>query len=163
MKAPVPPPISRAEYNARVRRIRQIARKCGFVGQVEYRHVFSGSGGAQFGLGPEPERDLLVVYAEGFVRDADPKDFSLDAIIAHERGHQVVCRSGQLQRFLVGKVAPASEEILASLVASWIADEQQDRQNLILKALEVAVQCGLTLPEAMDLIEELRQLLEHMR
>jgi hypothetical protein len=44
-----PPAISSAERDSRLRRVRQIARKIGFVGQIEYRHVYSGSGGAQFG------------------------------------------------------------------------------------------------------------------
>jgi hypothetical protein len=76
--------LTNAEQAARLRRARDIARRLGFSGRVEYRHVFSGSGGAQFGLGPDVDHDLVVVYAEAFARDADPHDFSLDAIIAHE-------------------------------------------------------------------------------
>ncbi len=163
MAAPGPPSISSAEYDARLRRIRRIAKRFGFVGRVEYRHVFSGSGGAQFGLGSDAERDLLVVYAEAFVRDADPMDFTLETMIGHERGHQIVCRNKQLQKFLVGKVAPATEEILASLVASWLVEQERAREALVLKALEEAVQCGVTAPEAMDLVMELRELLEHIR
>ena len=64
MPTPGPPSISSEEHDARLRRIRRIAKRFGFVGRVEYRHVFSGSGGAQFGLGSDAERDLLVVYAE---------------------------------------------------------------------------------------------------
>jgi hypothetical protein len=51
---------------------------------VEYRHVYSQTGGAQYGRGNTPEEDLLTVYAEAFERDADPQDFSLEAMIAHE-------------------------------------------------------------------------------
>ena len=162
MTAPGPAPISSAEQDARNRRIRRIARRFGFVGRIEYRHVTSGSGGAQFGLGSEPKQDLLAVYAEAFVRDVNPDDFSLEAIIAHERGHQIVFRNKQLREFLVGKVAPATEEILASLVASWLVQGERDRQDLVMKSLEEAVKCGLTLPEAMDLIKELRSLLEQV-
>ena len=52
---------------------------------------------------------------------------------------------------------------LASLVGSWIVEESRDREGLVLKALEEAVQCGLTLPEAMDMVKELRELLEHVQ
>src|SRR5436853_251657 len=92
-----PPKINLAELNGRVRRIREIADRLGFVGRVEYDHVYSGTGGAQFGLGPTPADDLLAVYAEAFDRDANPEDFSLEAILAHERGHQLFFRSPQLQ------------------------------------------------------------------
>lgn len=59
-------------------------------------------------------------------------------------GHQVVCRNKQLQKCLVGKVAPATEEILASLVGSWLVQEERGRHSLILNTLEEAVQCGLS-------------------
>jgi hypothetical protein len=121
--------------------------------------VFSDSGGAQFGLGATPDQDLLVVYAEAFVRDASPNDFSLEAIVAHERGHQIVCRSVPLQRLLAGRSAPATEEILASLAASLIATDDIDR---VLKALYDAIRCGLELEESMQLVSELRSLLEQI-
>ena len=72
-----PDSISTAERARRLRRVRRIAQHLGFLGRVEYRHVFSGTGGAQFGLGSSPAHDLLVVYAEAFARDADADDFSL--------------------------------------------------------------------------------------
>ncbi|HJT31111.1 MAG TPA: hypothetical protein VJ783_03515 [Pirellulales bacterium] len=97
------------------------------------------------------------------MRDADPDDFSLEAVIAHERGHQIVCRNKQLQDFLGGKVAPATEEVLASLAGSWLAEDDRDRQSLVLKALGEALQCGLTVTEATGLVKELRALLEHLR
>jgi hypothetical protein len=106
---------------------------------------------------------LLIVDAEAFLRDADPDDFSLEAMIGHERGHQIACRNKQLQEFLVGKIAPATEEILASLIGSWLVDQDYDRQSLVLKALNEALECGLTLPEATDLVKELRALLERIR
>jgi hypothetical protein len=34
------------------------------------------------------EQDVLVVFADAFSRDGDPDDFSLEAIIAHERDKQ---------------------------------------------------------------------------
>ena len=89
MASPSPQPIGPAEARRRRSVARRSARALGFVGQVEYRHVYSQSGGAQDGRGAEASTDLLTVDAEAFDRDADPDDFSLSAIIAHERGHQL--------------------------------------------------------------------------
>jgi len=134
----------------------------GFSGRVEYRHVLSGTGGAQFGLGPDVAHDLVVVYAEAFARDADPHDFSLDAIIAHELGHQVVCRNRSLQRLLAGRDAPVTEEVLASLIGSVLIDRESDRQSLVLKGLADAVERGLPLAEASELVVELRKLVKEI-
>jgi hypothetical protein len=82
MPPPRPEPISASERMARQRRASEAARHLGFIGNVEYRHVYSQAGGAQYGLGVTPEQDLLITYAEAFERDADPDDFSLEAISA---------------------------------------------------------------------------------
>src|SRR5205807_2707778 len=95
-----PKPISRAEHRARTRRTSRIARTLGFPGRVEYSHVYSRSGGAQYCIGPSAEEDLLILYAESFERDADPDDFSLEALIAHECGHQRLIRNRNLQTIL---------------------------------------------------------------
>ncbi|HEX5443070.1 MAG TPA: hypothetical protein VFW87_04535 [Pirellulales bacterium] len=163
MPSKEPPAITPAEHQLRLRRVRRIARNFGFRGRIEYRHLLSESGGAQFGLASDPEQDLLTVDAEAFLRDANPDDFSLEAIIAHERGHQIVCRNEQLQAFLGGKIALATEEVLASLAGSWLVAGDQDRQSLVLKALDETLQCGLTVQEATGLIKELRALMEHVR
>ncbi|MBI4602216.1 MAG: hypothetical protein HY721_09670 [Planctomycetes bacterium] len=155
-----PEPISAAENRARLRRARAIARRTGFNGRVEYRHVFSTSGGAQYGLGLGPIADLLIVYADAFQRDADPDDFSLEAIIAHERGHQVVCRHPRLQAVLSGSPSVVSEEILASVVGSLVTDSADDRESLLLKAMADAVQCGMKLEEAARLVWQIRNHLE---
>jgi hypothetical protein len=160
MSSVAPEPITPAERLARIRRIRRVARRFGYVGQIEYRHVYSNSGGAQFGLGRTRQRDLLIVYAEAFDRDADPNDFSLEAVIAHERGHQIVARNRNLQEFLIEKVAPATEEILASLLGSLLVTEASDKQALVLKALDEVLQCGIPPGEAIELVTELRGLLE---
>jgi hypothetical protein len=68
----------------------------GFIGRVEYCHVYSQTGGAQYGRGSAAEQDLLTVYAEAFERDADPNDFSLQAMLAHERGHQLLARHSRI-------------------------------------------------------------------
>jgi hypothetical protein len=67
--------LSVGEQRARHRRAARIARQLGFIGRVEYRHVYSQTGGAQYGRGSTQEADLLTVYAEAFERDADPGGF----------------------------------------------------------------------------------------
>src|SRR6266436_6180762 len=93
-----PRPISSVKRRARQRRVSRIARQLGFVGRVEYHHVYSSAGGAQYGLAVAADQDLLVVYAEAFDRDANPDDFSLEAILADERGHQLLARHPRLAR-----------------------------------------------------------------
>src|SRR5205085_483580 len=106
-----PTPISESQRQVRERRVAQIASRFGFLGSVEYRHVYSRSGGAQFGLGTTAKNDLLIVFAEAFERDADPDDFSLEAILAHERGHQVLARHERLIRNLPRRWSGVSQEI----------------------------------------------------
>jgi hypothetical protein len=160
MAPPRPRPISAAERSARQRRASRIARRLGFEGRVEYRHVSSQTGGAQYGLGVTPADDLLVVYAEAFQRDTDPDDFSLEAIIAHERGHQLVARHPPLIRNLPTAWSEAAEEVVASLLGSILVVNEKDRQDLLLKALFQAEQQGLEPARATALILELRELLE---
>lgn len=93
-------------------------------------------------------------------RDADPEDFSLEAIIAHERGHQVVCRNEALQSMLADRITLTIEEILASLVGSLIVESESDREAVMLKALDDAAGCGVELSDAIDLVSELRSFLE---
>ena len=158
-----PEPITAAEHHRRLRRVTRIARHFGFIGRVEYRHVLSNAGGAQFGLGSSLEHDLLVVYAEAFLRDADPEDFSLEAVLAHECGHQGVHREAAWQRFLAGPITPAAEEVLASVAGSVLVEHPSDRENLVLKAIHDAVQCGSDFDGAGQLVFELRRLLEKTR
>ncbi len=158
-----PQPISAAELRARLRRVMWIARRLGFKGQVEYRHVLSTVGGAQYGLGVSQARDLLVVYADAFRRDSDPDDFSLEAIIAHERGHQLVNRHSRLRRLLSRRRhASVSEEILASLIGSLIAESEADRESLVLKAVADAIQCGVEARDSARTVAQLRSYLEKL-
>jgi hypothetical protein len=106
--------------------VARLARGLRFIGRIEYRHVYSQTGGAQYGRGTAAEEDLLTVYAEAFERDADPEDFSLAAIIAHERGHQVLARHPCIARRAAG-VSAASEEILASLLGAMLCKDDTDR------------------------------------
>src|ERR1700730_5013760 len=114
-----PGPLTPAERRARRNRSARIARQLGFVGSVEYRHVYSQTGGAQYGRGNTPEEDLLTVYAEAFERDADPDDFSLEAMIAHERGHQILAWHPRIANRVAG-LSAVTEEILASLIGAMI-------------------------------------------
>src|SRR3954453_1857162 len=102
MATPQPRPLTTAERRARRRRVARLARGLGFVGHIEYRHVYSQTGGAQSCRGSAAEEDLLTVYAEAFERDAGPEDFSLAAIIAHERAHQILARHPRIARRVAG-------------------------------------------------------------
>src|SRR5947209_18585826 len=102
-----PPPLTPAQRRARRNRAARIARDLGFVGEIEYRHVYSQTGGAQYGRGSTEEEDLLTVYAEAFERDADPEDFSLEAILAHERGHQLLVRHARIAKRVTGRISAA--------------------------------------------------------
>src|SRR2546430_16181381 len=101
-RGPRPPrvPCPAGDRAPRRNRAARIARRLGFVGSVEYRHVYSQTGGAQYGRGNTPEEDLLTVSAEAFERDADLGDFSLEAMIAHEQGPQVLARHPRLSVLL---------------------------------------------------------------
>src|SRR5579859_5127140 len=129
-----PPPISAQEKQERSTRVRQLAKELGFEGSVEYRHAWSGTGGAQYCKGAGKNPDALLVFAEAFARDANPQDFSLAAILAHERGHQLLERHPKLAPMTKG-LSVGSDEIMASLIGSLIARQEEDRQMLYYKAL----------------------------
>lgn len=160
MATPSPRPLSPAGYRARRRRIARIARGLRFVGRIEYRHVYSQTGGAQYGRGSAPESDLLTVYAEAFERDADPEDFSLEAILAHERGHQLLARHPQIAKRVAGRISAASEEILASLLGAMICAREADRSALVAKAMVELLNHGETPEVAVRRLQELWDLLE---
>jgi hypothetical protein len=160
MRQPRPRPITASERIARQRRASRVARQLAFVGRIEYRHVYSQTGGAQYGLAVVPEQDLLLVYAEAFERDANPDDFSLEAILAHERGHQLLARHQRLTRNLPRAWSGISGEIVASLLGSILVEKEKDQQDLLLKALFEADRQGLEPDRATLLITELRTLLE---
>jgi hypothetical protein len=138
--------------------VARIARRLGFVGDVEYRHIYSQTGGAQYCRGNTPEEDLLSVYAEAFERDADPNDFSLEAMIAHERGHQVLARHPRLS-VLLASASPAAEEVLASLLGALVLEPGPDRDSLQNKAAFELVSRGATAETAERTIANLWDLL----
>lgn len=137
----------------------RIARRLGFVGSVEYRHVYSQTGGAQYGRGHTAEQDLLTVCAEAFDRDADPEDFSLEAMIAHECGHQILARHPRIAKRVAG-LSEASEEILASLLGALICDADADRSALFAKATAELLDHGQSIEAAHRQLQELWNLLE---
>jgi hypothetical protein len=153
--APIPP----AESRRRRARVLRLARSVGFVGRVEYRHVYSQTGGAQYGRGAGEGGDLLTVYAEAFERDADPDDFSLRAIVAHERGHQLLARHPRLSGLLAG-VSPAAEEVLASLLGALVIGDGPDRDALVAKATAEVLSGGTGPDATVRLVENLWDTLE---
>jgi hypothetical protein len=155
-----PAPILEIEQQARQARVEEIARRFGFIGRVEYRHVATNSGGAQYGTGPSVEQDVLVVYAEAFRRDAAGDDFSLAAIIAHERGHQVILRNERLHRNLPADMSATTEEVLASLVGAMLLEDVREREDLVAKAIVELSERGMPLPTAAQRVRELLTFLE---
>jgi hypothetical protein len=132
----------------------------GFVGEVEYRHIRSRTGGAQYGRAATAAKDLLIVYAVAFERDADPDDFSLDAILAHECGHQLLVRHPRLSRLIPKPMALTTEEILSSLVGSLLVERAKDKQDMMMKALAEAARTGRDLNQAKAQFEDLRAMME---
>ncbi len=121
--------------------------------------MYSQTGGAQYGRGSAAEEDLLTVYAEAFERDADPEDFSLEAMITHECGHQILARHPRIARRVAG-VSDASEEILASLLGAMICHHDTDRVTLFAKAVAELLDRGLSAEAANRQLQELWDLLE---
>jgi hypothetical protein len=155
-----PRPLTPAERQARRDRVARLARGFGFVGRIEYRHVYSRTGGAQFGQGSSAEEDLLTVYAEAFERDADPAEFSLAAIIAHERGHQLLVRHPRIASRVTGRMSAASEEILASLLGAMLCRDKVDRDTLVAKATAEMLVYGEPPEVVTRRLKELLNLLE---
>jgi hypothetical protein len=154
-----PEPISASERRARLRRAKRVSRRLEFTGSVEYRHVYSRSGGAQYCIGPSANEDLLVVYAEAFERDADPDDFSLEALIAHECGHQRLLRNQDLRTILAKFPGERYEEVLASLVGSLLLPEAEAARTLVWKATAELGDLGMIAASTVHFIERLRSLL----
>lgn len=104
----------------------------------------------------------MIVFAEAFERDADPDDFSLEAILAHERGHQLLVREERLSRTVPLDWSSAAEEIVASLIGSIVVRDEADQQNLLMKAGFDAVNTGFEADEVVVFLTELRAMLEEL-
>ena len=122
--------------------------------------TFTARPAAQYGRGSTADEDLLTVYAEAFERDADPEDFSLTAMVAHERGHQLLARHPRLAKRVAGRISLASEEILASLLGAMVCVAEGDRGALVAKATVELLNHGETLEVATRRLQELWNLLE---
>ena len=154
-----PKPISSAALAKRENRVEAIARGMGFVGRIEYRHLYSQTGGASYGLARAAKDDLLTIYAEAFDRDADTDDFSLEAIIAHERGHQLIERHSLIRKHLPKPWSEGSDETVASILGSLVVVDDVDREILISKAVVEIHKRGLEFEKASVLVYKLRAIL----
>ena len=144
MATPSPPPLTPTERRARRNLVARLARRLGFVGRVEYRHVYSQTGGAQYGRGSTAEEDLLTVYAEAFERDANPDDFALEAILAHERGHQLMAASTNRQES-PGACLRSQRRDSGIASGAMICTAEADRDALTAKATVELLDHGETL------------------
>jgi len=157
-----PSPISATEMESRLRRIRAMSLDLGFVGKVEYRHVYSQSGGAQYCIGPSVDDDIMVVYAEAFDRNADPEDFSLEAMIAHECGHQRLHRDSKMRKVLTKFPGDALEEIVASVLGAILLGKSESAQTLKWKAAAELTDLGVTADYARSFVADLGKLLRNL-
>lgn len=153
-----PPPLTPWEQRERRRHATRLARELGFVGRMEYRHVYSNTGGASYGQSPLESMDLLIVYAEAFERDANPDDYSLRAIIAHECGHQILARHPRIAPRVAGRISPVGEEILASLLGAMICGPGRDGDDLHARALVQLPMFENSPEQAGALLEDLLEL-----
>ena len=122
--------------------------------------MYRRAGGAQYGQGRAANEDRLIVFADAIERDLDPEDFSLTAILAHERGHQLLARHPRIARRVAGRVGDVGQEILASLLGSLVCRDETDRDALAAKAMAELVDRGVLLDEAVDRLQQLRDLFE---
>jgi hypothetical protein len=122
--------------------------------------VYSRAGGAPYGQARVAQEDQLLVFAEAFERDADPEEFSLTAILAHERGHQILARHPRIAKRVAGRVGDVGEEILASLLGSLICRDETDRDALVAKAAAELVARGVSADDAVDKLQQLRDIFE---
>lgn len=157
-----PSPISALQRRARLERVRYLARGFGFVGRVEYLHVGTDSGGAQYWIGPAAADDILVVYPLAFERDANPEDFSLEAMIAHECGHQMLLRDPRLRPVIQRFPGERFEEVLASIVGSLLLDDRDMAQMLVWKALVELGQMRVSPEVCKQLVERFRHVLRNL-
>ncbi len=102
------------------------------------------------------------MFAEAFERDADPEDFSLEAILAHERGHQLLARHQRIAQRVTGRISAASEEILASLLGALLCVNVSDRDALVGKAAVELLNHQVASDVALLQIEKLWYLLEEL-
>lgn len=156
-----PPPLSAGALRARRNRVARLARKLGFVGRVEYRHVYSRTGGATYGQTATADQDVLTVYVEAFERDADPNEFSLNAILAHERRHQMLVRHPELIA-RAGLLTVMGEEVVASILGGIICGDPVDDEDLMRKAVFDMIARRVSDATALRMVLQVRGILESL-
>ncbi len=100
----------------------------------------------------------MVLYAEAFERDANPADFNLEALIAHECGHQRLHRD-QKYWLVMEKFPENFEEILASLVGALLLGESESSETLVWKATMELGNLGVSPESVTRFIDRLQKLL----
>ncbi len=84
------------------------------------------------------------------------------AIMAHERGHQLLARHPRIAKRVGGRISDASEEILASLLGAMICTAEVDRDALVAKATVELLNHRESIPVATQRLGELWNLLEEL-
>lgn len=157
-----PRPLSDGERVRRLERIVDLSAQLGFVGSVEYRHVYSQSGGAQYCIGPTANDDIMIIYAEAFERDADPEDFPLESVVAHECGHQRLNRDPKFQEVMRKFGGEEFEEILSSLVGCVLLGDGVPARLLLWRAIAELGDRRISTEEAIKLAERLMLVMEKL-
>jgi hypothetical protein len=157
-----PKPISDAELRKRQQRIAEISSELGFAGGVEYCHAYTRSGGAQYCIGPSADDDIMILYAEAFERGADPEDFPLEAIVAHEVGHQKLHRDPKFRAVMTQFGGAQFEEILASLVGCVLLGGGVPAHLLLCRAVAELGDRRISGQEAVRMAERLIRLMEQL-
>ena len=155
-----PEPILPEEHAARLLRISAIARSLGYQGKLEYRHLHSQSGGAQYCIGPAADDDIMVLYAKAFERDADPEEFNLDALIAHECGHHRLHRDPKFQPVREQYPGDDYEEILASFIGAFLLGESVSGEALLWRVSAELSDMGMSNEDVVLTMVRLQQTVE---
>ncbi|MCI0638122.1 MAG: hypothetical protein L0Y70_03550 [Gemmataceae bacterium] len=124
--------------------------------------MYSQTGGAQYGRGNKPEDDLLTIYAEAFERDADPEEFSLEGMIAHECGHQILARHPRIAKRVIGVSTMIGTKKLSTIrkeIEKALASEGQNPIQRLERQIASAKRRG----ESTEVIEGLKRFLEAPR
>src|SRR5947209_7885201 len=83
----------------------------------------------------------------------------LEAMIAHECGHQILARHSRIAKPVAG-ISEASEEILASLLGAMNCNADADRVALFGKGAGELLDCGQSAESANRQLQDLWTLLE---
>lgn len=160
MSSHQPSAITFTERARRIDLVRQLAAKVGFCGRVEYRHRYDSSGPAQIRLGAKIGDDVMLVFAEAFDWKEDSRHFSLEAVLAHECGHQVFHHHPMLRRLFARDLSIHLEEIAASIIGALLVTNVADHDALLDKAVGEALQGCSDPADAAQTFNGIRKTLE---